>query len=71
MSQRKQTMTEIDAILQQQLPTGYTLRPSTLADVPGAVAMHNASAVDTLGAPIYGRRVSGGLAGARFHISHR
>ncbi|MEZ4860604.1 MAG: GNAT family N-acetyltransferase [Caldilineaceae bacterium] len=51
MSQPKLTIAEIDTLLQQQLPAGYTLRPSTLADVSGAVAMHNASAIDTLGAP--------------------
>lgn len=34
-----------------QLPPGFQLRAPTLADVPGAVAMFNASAIDTAGTP--------------------
>jgi len=35
----------------RQLPPGFQLRAPTLADVPSAVAMFNASAIDTAGTP--------------------
>lgn len=41
----------VDMAAAPQLPPGFQLRAPTLADVPSAVAMFNASAIDTAGTP--------------------
>ncbi|MBX3015296.1 MAG: GNAT family N-acetyltransferase [Caldilineaceae bacterium] len=46
-----QSLAQLEQQWQAQLPSGYQLRPPTLADVPATVAMLNASALDTVGTP--------------------